>query len=105
MQEAGGLCGAQGVRGADVTPLLHSWARLLGLSQVPGSELGASGMVHLFPPAAEGTAAAAEGHEGAQQCRGDSGRSKQGAGMAGKQAGRTFGPSFNIPAIRRDFPK
>ena len=37
--------------------------------------------------------------------RGDSGRSKQGAGMAGKQAGRTFGPSFNIPAIRRDFPK
>ena len=37
--------------------------------------------------------------------RGDSGRSKQGAGMAGKQAGRTFVPSFNIPDIRRDFPK
>lgn len=102
---AGGLSGALGVRGAEVTPFLHSWARLLGLRQVPGPELGASGTAHLLPLDAEGTAVVAERHEVAQQCLGDSGRSKQGARMAGKQASRTFLPSFNTPAIRRDFPK
>lgn len=101
---AGGLCGALGVRGAEVTPFLHSWARLLGLRQVPGPELGASGTAHLLPLDAEGTAAVAERHEVAQQCQGDSGRSKQGAGTAGKQASRTFWPSSTPLLSEGTFP-